>query len=301
MNALWLIIKGMLMGVSNIIPGVSGGTMAVSLGIYDDLIFSITQLFNKKRKSIKFLVPLGSGLALGTIFFSYAIEFLLAEYAFITSLAFVGLILGGLPILFKEFRETLDEGNESISLRHGLVFLFFLIVVIGFSLMQEPVSNVATLEISFQNIIILFGLGIIASATMIIPGISGSLVLMIFGYYYQLLQLLTSFFNNILALNWDGILEDIILIAPVGVGILLGIFLVSKVIEYLFINFPSITYSGILGLVIASPIAILYNTNALADLAQSNTLISILLGGILLVVSFYLILKLGQVDEETEY
>lgn len=300
MNALWLTIKGMLMGISNIIPGVSGGTMAVSLGIYDDLIFSITQFLRKKRKSIKFLVPLGVGLALGIIFFSYAIEFLLAEYAFITSLAFVGLILGGLPVLLKEFKQALIENNEKISIRHGLVFIVFMIVVIGFSLMQEPVENASALEISFGNILILFGIGIIASATMIIPGISGSLVLMIFGYYYQLLQLLTSFFNNTLALNWEGIFENLVLIAPVGLGILLGIFLVSKMIEYLFIHYPSLTYSGILGLVIASPFAIIYNTNALADLAQANTSISIILGSVLLVIGFYLILKLGQVDEETE-
>lgn len=239
-------------------------------------------------------------MVLGIIFFSYAIEFLLAEYAFITSLAFVGLILGGLPILFNAFQATLNKNNEKLSFRHGLVFVIFFVVVIGFSLMQEPVANVSTLEISFGNILILFALGVIASATMIIPGISGSLVLMIFGYYYQLLQLLTNFFNNILALNWDGILENLILIAPVGIGIILGIFLVSKIIEYLFINFPSITYSGILGLVIASPFAILYNTNAFADLAQSNTLISILLGSLLLVISFYLIFKIGQVDEETQ-
>ncbi len=297
MNALWLTIKGMLMGVSNIIPGVSGGTMAVSLGIYDDLIFSITQFFSKKKKSIRFLVPLALGLVLGVVFFSYAIEFLLAEYAFITSLAFVGLILGGLPILLKEFRETLTERNEEVSWRHGLVFLFFLLVVVSMSLMQEPVGNTATLEISFSNMLILIGLGVIASATMIIPGISGSLVLMIFGYYYQLLQLLTSFFNNVLALNWAGILEDMVLIAPVGIGIVLGVFLVSKGIEYLFINFPSFTYSGILGLVIASPVAILYNTNAFADLAQSNIFTSLLIGGILLVLSFYFIAKLGQVEE----
>ena len=69
MNALWLTIKGMLMGISNMIPGVSGGTMAVSLGIYDDLIFAITRLFKEKKKSIKFLAPLGLGLVLGIIFF----------------------------------------------------------------------------------------------------------------------------------------------------------------------------------------------------------------------------------------
>src|SRR5699024_1469451 len=152
MNALWLTIKGMLMGVSNIIPGVSGGTMAVSLGIYDDLIFSITQFFSKKKKSIRFLVPLALGLVLGVVFFSYAIEFLLAEYAFITSLAFVGLILGGLPILNQKFQDALKEKSEKISLKHCFVFILFLGLVIGFSLIQESSMNGVLLQFSFETV-----------------------------------------------------------------------------------------------------------------------------------------------------
>jgi len=298
MNLFWLMLKGMLMGISNIIPGVSGGTMAVSLGIYDDLIFSITRLFKEKKKSLKFLLPLGIGLALGVVFFSYTIEFLLSQYAFVTSLAFTGLILGGLPILNQEFQEALEKKNERFSFKHGLIFLFFLILVIGFSIMQEPATDASSLGVSFRLVLMLFLIGIIVSATMIIPGISGSLVLMILGYYYQLLQLLTTFFDNVLALNWSGMLENLILIAPVGIGIIVGIFLISKLIEFLFIKFPSLTYSGILGLVIASPFAILYNVNAFEDLAQSNTFLSLIMGSILLLVSFYITFQLGKVDEQ---
>lgn len=298
MEILWLVLKGMLMGISNIIPGVSGGTMAVSLGIYDDLIFSITRLFKEKKKSIKFLLPLGMGLALGVIFFSYAIEFLLAEYAFITSLAFIGLILGGLPILNQKFQDALKEKSEKISLKHCFVFILFLGLVIGFSLIQESSMNGVLLQFSFETVSILFVLGIIASSTMIIPGVSGSLVLMIFGYYYPLIQLLTSFFHNVLVLNWSGLGEDLLLIFPVGLGIIFGVFLISKLIEFLFIKFPSITYSGILGLVIASPFAILYNVNAFEDLAQSNTILTLIIGSILLCTSSYITFYLGKLDEQ---
>jgi len=298
MEILWLVLKGMLMGISNIIPGVSGGTMAVSLGIYDDLIFSITRLFKEKKKSIKFLLPLGMGLALGVIFFSYAIEFLLAEYAFITSLAFIGLILGGLPILNQKFQDALKEKSEKISLKHCFVFILFLGLVIGFSLIQESSMNGVLLQFSFETVSIIFVLGIIASSTMIIPGVSGSLVLMIFGYYYPLIQLLTSFFHNVLVLNWSGLGEDLLLIFPVGLGIIFGVFLISKLIEFLFIKFPSITYSGILGLVIASPFAILYNVNAFEDLAQSNTILTLIIGSILLCTSSYITFYLGKLDEQ---
>src|SRR5690625_992783 len=106
--------------------------------------------------------------------------------------------------------------------------------------MQEPATDASSLGVSFRLVLILFLIGIIASATMIIPGISGSLVLMILGYYYQLLQLLMTFFDNVLALNWSGMLENFILIAPVGIGIIVGIFLISKLIEFLFIDRKSV-------------------------------------------------------------
>lgn len=120
MATLWLIIKGMFMGISNIIPGVSGGTMAVSLGIYDDLIFSVSNFFSDWKKSLKFLLPLGIGLGGGVVFFAYAIELLLTQYVFPTTLAFIGLILGGLPILYKDFQKSLKKKKKSISTSHEL-------------------------------------------------------------------------------------------------------------------------------------------------------------------------------------
>ncbi|RAN56763.1 DUF368 domain-containing protein, partial [Dolosigranulum pigrum] len=92
MTTVLLIIKGMFIGVANIIPGVSGGTMAVSLGIYDDLIASITHLVKEWKKSIQFLTPIVVGAAAGVILFSYLITLLLTQYTLPTALTFVGLI-----------------------------------------------------------------------------------------------------------------------------------------------------------------------------------------------------------------
>ena len=298
MKWLWLVLNGMLIGISNIIPGVSGGTMAVSLGIYDDLIISITHLFKNKKKSIKFLLPLGLGIILGVLFFSYAIEFLLSEYPFITALIFVGLIIGGLPILTQEFKQSLKQKSKKISLKHFLVFLLFVVLIIGFSLMQESAMDSSALVFSFEMVFIMFVLGVIASATMIIPGVSGSLVLMVLGYYYPLIQLLNQFFENILTLNWSGIFENILLISPLGLGIIVGVFVISKFLEFLFVNFPSITYSGILGLVIASPFSVLYNTNAFSSLSSENIVPTIVLGIILMGLSFYLTFYLGKLEKK---
>src|SRR5699024_162205 len=265
MKLLWLVVNGMLIGISNIIPGVSGGTMAVSLGIYDDFIFSITHLFKDKTKSVKFLLPLGVGIVICVIFVSYAIELLLSEFPFITALIFVGLIIGGVPILNQEFKQSLQEKNEKVSLKHVLVFLFFVLFIICCSLMQEPTTDSFSITFSLGMILIRFVFGVIASVTMMFPGVSGSLVLMILGSCFQLLQLLNQFSQHVLTLNWVGLFEDLLLILPFGIGIIIGVFVISKLLEFLFVNFPSITYSGLLGLVIASPFSVLYNTNAFSS------------------------------------
>ena len=98
------IIKGIFMGVANIIPGVSGGTMAVSMGIYDDIINSVTHLFSEFKKSIKTLLPYIVGMGLGLVGLSYLIEMLFAKYSLQTNFAFIGLILGGIPVLVKRLK-----------------------------------------------------------------------------------------------------------------------------------------------------------------------------------------------------
>ncbi|GMA47941.1 DUF368 domain-containing protein [Tetragenococcus muriaticus] len=285
------------MGIANIVPGVSGGTMAISLGIYDDMIYAISHLIKKWKNSLKILLPLGIGLAIGVVFFSYAIEFLLSQYTLPTALAFIGLILGGLPILFQEFRAAMKQKRVNLNITHIVVFLIFFILVIGMSLMQETQAHSAGLEVNLSNIVLLFFIGIVTSATMVVPGISGSLILMVFGYYYSIINTVTSFFDALRILNWESLIYNASLLFPFGVGILLGVFLISKIIEYLFIHYPSLTYSGIFGLIIASPFAIIYNTNALADLSSSNAISFTSIGIILLLIAFYLTYRLGKVKQ----
>jgi len=299
MSTLWLVIKGVFMGIVNIIPGVSGGTMAVSLGIYDDLIFAITHIFKEWRKSLKLLLPLGIGLVGGVAFFAYTIEILLSQYTLPTALAFAGLILGGVPILYRDFQKSLKSEKRSLSSSHILIFFLFLVLVIGLSLIQNPASTTSNIELTFGNTLVLFLIGIVASATMVVPGISGSLILMILGYYYSIISALTGFLDSLQILDWEGIINGFSILLPVGLGLILGIFLISKIIEYLFINFPSLTYSGILGLVIASPFSVIYNTGAIADFSQTNTLIYTVISIILLLGTSYitfLLSKKGEVD-----
>lgn len=294
MALILLIVKGIIMGIANIIPGVSGGTMAVSFGIFDDMISSVSNFFKDWKKSLKFLLPLIIGLATGIILFSYAIEFLLSRFTLPTALAFVGLILGGFPILISSFKESLSKEKKKINAIHFIIFIALIALVVGFSLLQEPQNTLKPLEFSLANIIILFLVGMIASATMVIPGISGSLVLMILGFYYSIINSITSFVSALRAFDIKSILNFAGILVPFGLGIILGIFLISKLIDFLFQKFPSYTYSGILGLIVASPFALLYNTESFSKIST----MPLIIGLVLAILTFMLTYYLGKIDPE---
>src|SRR5699024_10621211 len=109
MTSLLDILRGIVIGIANIIPGVSGGTMAVSMGIYDKLIGAVTGLFKHFKDSVKLLLPLGIGMAIGIVGFGFLLEYLLANFVLATCLTFVGLILGGLPILWARLNQSLQK------------------------------------------------------------------------------------------------------------------------------------------------------------------------------------------------
>ncbi len=278
------IIKGVVIGIANVIPGVSGGTMMVSFGIYDKMIASINGIFKHFKKSIAFLAPIFIGVALGIVGFSYLIEYLLESHTLPTALAFIGLILGGLPIMFAALREKQKEaGIEKFKLRVGDIICFaitFAIVVV-MPMLKGSTDTMQTLEPSFGNVMMLFFGGIIAAATMVIPGVSGSMVMMILGFYYGVINMITSFFNAFFAFDIKAMLECCILIVPFGIGVIVGIFGIAKLIDYLFSKHGTLTYCAIFGLVLASPIAILYNTGALSTGAGA---LSIIVGIVVMLV-----------------
>lgn len=245
------ILKGILIGIANIIPGVSGGTMAVSMGIYDKIIFSITNLFKQFKKSVLTLLPYGIGAVLAVVGLSFAIETLFGKFPLQTVMAFIGLILGGLPIILKKV------DKKDIHIPHIIIFLLFFVLIIGLQLFGNQEGNQVKLTVDVISMLKLFLIGILASATMVIPGVSGSMILMILGYYMPIISSVKEFITVLFDFNMKGILHGIGILAPFGIGVVAGIFLIAKIIEILLKKWESLTYSGILGLVFASPFAIL--------------------------------------------
>lgn len=287
------IIKGMFIGIANVIPGVSGGTMALSLGIYDKLIGSVSNLLKAPKKSILTLLPIIAGCGLGIVGFTYAIEYLLVRHTFVTCMTFVGLILGGMPVLYRSLKGKMAESGSGIGISGALCFLILFAIAIGLPLLNSAEETMTTLSATPLTMIILFFIGIIASATMVVPGVSGSLVLMILGYYYSIINAVKTFFDALKAFDIPVMFDLCLILVPFGIGVLLGIFLIAKLITFLFESFGIQTYCAIFGLILASPFAIFYNTGLFGQLS-SLSMGTIILGFILAIAGGAVTYLMGE-------
>lgn len=244
-NNILLIIKGMIIGIANVIPGVSGGTLMITLGIYEQVINTISHFFKNIKNNLKFIIPLGIGMGLAVLLFSKLIGYSLNKFPFATTFFFIGLILGGIPLLWRKVKIS----SKKIS-NWFIFFLTFTLVVV-FTFLKSGSGMVSFETFGVIDALLIFLVGVVAASTMIIPGISGSFVLMLLGYYEPIINTI----SNITDFSLLG--QNMLILVPFGVGILVGIVLVAKLIEYLFKKFETKTYFGVLGFVLASLVAIL--------------------------------------------
>lgn len=276
-------LKGIVIGIANIIPGVSGGTMMVAMGIYDKLIHCITHLFSEFKKSVLFVLPIGIGMLVAIAASSFVLSEMFEKIPIQTNLLFVGLILGGLPAILKKIRGSRPKVG------HFITGLLFFALVAGMAAMGESKGAAADLSFGFVNVLKLLGVGVIASATMVIPGVSGSMVLMLMGFYQPVLDAIKDFFTALAALDVDGILAGMGILVPFGVGIVIGVFAIAKLVEIIFDKFPLYAYYAIIGLIVASPFAI-YLMGSFPGL----TVVSAITGILAFAAGFFVALKLGE-------
>ncbi len=276
MNNIMTILKGFVLGIANIIPGVSGGTLAITLGIYEKLIDIISNFRKKIKDNIKFVILLVIGVAIGLLLFSNIISICLDKFPFITIMFFIGIILGGTPILFKKVKKHKTIYNIII-----FTITFSIVMIMTFVGNSERIITLENLNI--LKILGLFFAGFVAAASMLLPGISGSFVLMLMGYYRPIVDSIKDLthFNNIL--------HNIIILGFAGVGILCGLILSAKLINWLLKKYEIPTYFGIIGFVMASVISIFIS-------AVSNTLtvLNIIIGIVMFIIGIFLARVIGD-------
>ena len=255
----------------------------VSMGIYDKLIHCLTHLFKEFKESMKFLIPIFVGVGIALVGLSFIIQPAFEHFPLQTSCLFIGLIVGGLPAAWKKVK------GKGIKISYIIPFLVFFVLVVGLALIGEKEGNAADLTFGLWSCIKLFVVGIIASATMVIPGVSGSMMLLLLGYYNPIVSAIKNFVTALASFDMQGILQGCGVLVPAGVGIVVGIFAIAKLIEVVFEKFPMQAYWAIIGLIVASPFAVLL-------MAQLGTItaVSVAVSVVTFAIGFVIAMKLGD-------
>lgn len=276
-DKLLYIIKGFFFGVANIIPGVSGGTIAITMGIYEEMISSISGFLKNPKKSIMYLLPIGIGAVLSILLMSKVISFCLDRFPAPTNLFFIGLIVGGIPLLIRKVKGAKFNPTNAFL----LLLTFSIIMFMTFS--DGGGSNMDLSNVTFGKMILLFIVGMIAAGCMVIPGISGSFVLMLLGAYKPVISVIGDL------TNFSNLGHNLSILIPFGIGVVVGIILIAKILEFLFNKYEVSTYYAILGFILASVIAL-----AVTVIGVHASVIEIIVGIVLFAVGSTIGYKLGE-------
>ena len=238
---------GAAIGAGMIIPGVSGGTIAVLLNIYDEVIDSINGLRKSFKASVLFLLPLLLGAAAAIVALYFPIKYALESAPLPTVTLFAGLMIGGLPKLLKDGTKKGFKPVDTVSC------ILPFAVVVGICFIPELGAADLSAGMPVWGYFALVGVGIIASCALLIPGVSGSMLLLILGYYRPILDTVSGIF--------DSFGHSAAVLALFAAGIIIGFFTIAKLMKWLLTRFPRGTYWAIISFVIGSIIALFLSFN----------------------------------------
>lgn len=275
-----LFFEGMILGLAMIIPGLSGGTLAISMGLYEKIVKTVSHFFSDFKNNFLFALNLGLGalvsLALSVLVLNYVFD----KYPVPGILFFIGLIIGSVPSIFKKI-----EIKKTVNVSNIIFLLIGACLVLSMTFLNSGGKEVILTNLNFIGILKLVGVGFVAAATVVIPGISGSLLLMVMGYYEPLLNTISQ------TIKFINLGNNLSILIPFGLGIVIGVIVLVKVIEYLLDKHELKTYYAITGFLIASIIEVF-----LSLFAYALSVPQIIIGVILLIIGVYLSLKVFKND-----
>ncbi|HHO6678513.1 TPA: DUF368 domain-containing protein [Staphylococcus aureus] len=278
----WInILKGFAMGTSDLVPGVSGGTIALLLGIYNQFIASISGIFSRRFwPSFTFLIPIiiGMSLAMGSL--SNLFNYLLSQHHIPTMFFFGGLIIGIVPYLLK-----ISNYKTSFTTKHYMMVIAGIAILIVITLMNNGDKHAGeTLTLSTGLIIKYFIAGMCASSAMLLPGISGSFMLLVFGVYGTVMLAI----SEVVKLNFTGLP----ILLAVGFGVLAGFIISSKIIQYFLTHHKLMTFALIIGFVVGSLFAVFPGL--------PTNIVMWFVSLVVFIIGFIVSLTLGRITAENE-
>ena len=302
------LLYGMLIGIASIAPGISGGTIAIAMGFYERLISSVANLLKDFKNNFKYLFPYGVGAMLSIAALSVAFDYMFSRFPLPTNMLFIGFILGTLPFIRGRFKSSL--GENKISWKHIMTGLLFLIIVLLPTFIASPVDSTnssvaagssgaagASMTDAFSaanssSIMIFFIIGVIIAATLVIPGLSGTMLLTSLGLYRPMLHTASLFVTSIVTMDITAAVDLLDSIIPLGIGVVVGGFLIAKLLNHLFRKIPSYIYAAVIGLICATPVVMLTGISL-----SAVTALNVIIGIAALVIGLFLGWKLGDHDD----
>lgn len=285
-------LQGLLLGFA-LITAIGGGTMAVLIGVYDDLIMAVSDFRKNPRKSLALLVPMGIGgiISMGALF--YPIKILLEHFPFITISFFVGLTMGGLRVFHKTLKGSITWQNLLLTL-FGFLFVFGLGAFTWFTTLSADLYNINLIQL-----LLFFLIAFVSMGGHVSPGLSGTFILIAFGYYEQLID----FMFRIVKLDFVHVGYDLSAIFLFALGSLLGLIVVAKVYKYFFSKDRVKTYFTILGFIIGSITIAYFNGKIKPEYAKIGSFepLTLVLSIVAIVVGFVIAYTvLGLTDKRKE-
>jgi len=285
------LFNGSVYGMTLVIPGVSATILAIILGFYDELIHTMNHFKEDKRKHARYLILFLIGIAIGTVLFSRLITFLLDAFSLPTMLFFAGLLAGIIPLTYIYAK----AGAKRIAPREIILALAAMVILyvlsVGFSAPDLDPTG-ADGRINMMVILFLFLAGIINGASLVIPGLSGAFILLIMGLYPLIVSTVSNIGSYLVdPRNMDLLFEIVVVLAPFGIGALIGVIFMARIMEKLLRDYHKSVYAVILGLIVASLITLFQNP----IVYQSGTSVpAIIVGAILCVIGFIIAFLLGK-------
>ncbi|HJJ08277.1 MAG TPA: DUF368 domain-containing protein [Bacilli bacterium] len=237
-------IKGFILGIANVIPGVSGGTMAVSMGLYELILSSIGNFFKDIKGNFIKLLPIILGILVAIVSTSKLVTYALTNYKAQTLCLFIGLIFGGVSLIMKKIK---GKGSKINYLIFFIVFFF----VISLNFLKTGLIEISFTNMGIIDYLLLLLIGFIASSAMVIPGISGSFILMVLGYYDKIIYTVSTI------TDFSKLGSNLLILVPFGIGVIIGIVFMAKLITNLIKKYETKTYFAIMGFVLSSIVVLL--------------------------------------------
>jgi len=245
--------KGIFIGIALVVPGLSGSILALVMGLYEGIINAVSNFNKDIKKNALFLAPIGLGAIIGILASARIVLWLCQEYPLQSYLFFTGLVLGAYPLIFRKMKKTTFKPSYVLFTALGFAFMFIVSHIMDTGMERSHIA-IETLS-SASDFGTVFAAGAISMSFMMIPGVSGSVMLMLLGQYgtvYNAVGMVIDLARYVLSGNFEAaayVFMTVLLVVPFGLGALIGVIFIAKILSFLLVQWEGQVYYAVLGLV----------------------------------------------------